>query len=478
MPSADALPKNHLYVLHTSSLFMEPYQTACAATKIGHRVIFNIAYEHWTAPKYEQICADAGFAVLPDPQLGRVWRFRSWVGAKLLALSRRFPSSSLIGFSVQLAGELVSLLCRRRSIDELIKKASPDVVVLTIDVVGYDTPLFVSQAKKYGAGTAVISGSMSNGLEQAEAYYYDKNFHLRGTIGRIVGWAFPKWKRIHKGRALLRLPPGRIVAMEMLGLAPPAPWAVNSGYADAILVESPAMVEYFTRAGLPRQQLRATGTITDDVMAGLLAEPSAKSELCLRYGLDPDKRIILVAVPPNSLIFTGGRPECDFQDYDSLVEFFVNSAAACPDHNVLLALHPSEPREERLKLERAHVKVACEETFKLVPLCDLYIASVSSTIRWAIACGKPVLNYDAYRYRYDDFVDEPGVLITEEQREFICLLRRLTTDCEFFEHVRSMQARRSLLWGTLDGNSGKRLMEALDQISNCARLPGREVCYG
>jgi hypothetical protein len=457
--------KNHLYVLHTSSLFIEPYQAACMAKKIGHRVSFYIAYDHWTAQKYEQVCADSGFVVISDPRVGRIWHFIFRIGKKLIAIARHFPSHSLRGFSSQFIGEFLDLLCRKRNIDAIIRQCDADLVVLTIDVPGYDTGLFVKRARKYGAGTAVISGSMSNGLEQAEVYYHDSNFHLRGVIGAAIVGMFPKWKRVHKGRALLRLPPGRILMLELFGLAPPAPWAVNSGYADAILVESPAMVEYFMRAGLPRHQLRATGTVTDDVMARLLANPAAKRELCSRYGLDPSKRMILVAVPPNSLIFSGGRPECDFQDYDALVEFFVASAAACIDFNVVLALHPSEPYKDRLKHERIHVKVAREKTFELVPLCDLYVASVSSTIRWAIACGKPVLNYDVYRYRYDDFIHEPGVLITEEQHEFLHLLKELTTDADFYEHVCSLQDSRSRLWGTLDGNSGQRLLEALDQVS-------------
>jgi hypothetical protein len=469
MNGARPLLKKHLYVLHTSSLFMEPYQAACMAKKIGHQVSFYIAYDdHWTARKYEQACVEAEFIVLPDPQPGRIWHFISHAGKKLNAIARHFPSYSLIGFSSQFIGEFLGLLCRRRSIDAIIHQSDPDLVVLTIDVPGYDTGLFVKRARKYGAGTAVISDSMSNGLEEAEVYYYDRNFHLRGIIGSAIAWMFPKWKRVHKGCALLRVPPGRILALELFRLAPPVPWAVNSGHADAILVESPALVEYFMRAGLPRHQLRATGTITDDVMARLLANPSAKREFCSRYGLDPSKRMILVAVPPNSFMFTGGRPECDFQDYDALVEFFVASAASCPDSNVVLALHPSEPYQDRLKHERARVKVAREKTFELVPLCDLYVASVSSTIRWAIACGKPVLNYDVYRYRYDDFTQEPGVLITEEQHEFRRLLNKLTTDSDFCERIRSLQKGRSRLWGTLDGNSGQRMLEALDQISSRA----------
>ena len=64
-------------------------------------------------------------------------------------------------------------------------------------------------------------------------------------------------------------------------------------------------------------------------------------------------------------------------------------------------------------------------TAELVPLCDVFVASISSTIRWAIACGKPVVNYDVYRYRYTDFIGVEGVLTCEEQDEFVSVLRRL-----------------------------------------------------
>ena len=59
------------------------------------------------------------------------------------------------------------------------------------------------------------------------------------------------------------------------------------------------------------------------------------------------------------------------------------------------------------------MRIAARKTSELVPLCDLYVASVSSTIRWAIACGKPVVNYDVYRYRYTDFISLDGVLIID-----------------------------------------------------------------
>ena len=76
-------------------------------------------------------------------------------------------------------------------------------------------------------------------------------------------------------------------------------------------------------------------------------------------------------------------------------------------------------------IETANVRIAARRTSELVPLCDLYVASVSSTIRWAIACGKPVINYDVYRYRYTDFLNLEGVLVIEEQNEFREIVQRL-----------------------------------------------------
>ena len=76
-------------------------------------------------------------------------------------------------------------------------------------------------------------------------------------------------------------------------------------------------------------------------------------------------------------------------------------------------------------IERGNVRIGSWKTAEMVPASDIYVASISSTIRWAITCGKPVVNYDVYRYRYTDFLAVPGVLATEEQAEFRAVLQRL-----------------------------------------------------
>ena len=131
---------------------------------------------------------------------------------------------------------------------------------------------------------------------------------------------------------------------------------------------------------------------------------------------------------------------------------------------MVVALHPSVPPADAVKYERYGARVALFNTAELVPLCDIFVASISSTIRWAIACSKPVVNYDVYRYRYTDFAGVKGVLTVEEQSEFVATMRRLASDVDFASGVREEQAAVAPLWGRLDGLSGRRLADLVRQL--------------
>ncbi len=236
-----------------------------------------------------------------------------------------------------------------------------------------------------------------------------------------------------RGKKLIRMPGGRVLAMEWLGWRRLCPGWRAAGDADAIAVESEAMVQFYTAAGLPRQQLVITGSLTDDVLAAAdQNKPARRTALCQELDLPEDKPILLSALPPDTLYMTGGRPQCDFQTYPQLVEFWVKSLAAVKDWNIVILLHPSVSYEAMRYIEEWGVKIARQPTAEVVPLCDLYVTSVSSTIRWAIACGKPVINYDVYRYHYEGFMQVKGVLYTEEQTVFRSCWPRLTTDSNFF----------------------------------------------
>jgi len=110
------------------------------------------------------------------------------------------------------------------------------------------------------------------------------------------------------------------------------------------------------------------------------------------------------------------------------------------------------------------MRIATYRTADLIPLCDFYVASVSSTIRWAIACGKPVINYDVYRYRYTDYLGLKGVLTIEEQDEFLDLLQRIATDSVYRNEIAEFQKIDAPRWGNLDGKAGQRIVGLFDEL--------------
>jgi hypothetical protein len=355
---------------------------------------------------------------------------------------------------------LAELERSRRKIRALLRRFDLAMVVLGGDMVGYDSAIWIREAHARDVRVVVLPSTMSDGLEHAEVYYHDPTHQLTG-INRIVARLYPKWVREHRGKKLLRVPGGRVLAMEWLGLAPPLPWIFNSGFADAIAIESDAMLAYYERCGLTGKQLTVTGTLSDDVLAEAKREAvPRREELYRSLGLPPDRPMLLSPLPPDFLYIAGNRPECEFRQYAELVDYWIASLRAVTTHNIVISLHPSVRYEEMKHIESDRVRIGRQSTSSLVPLADLYVASVSSTIRWAIACGIPVVNYDVYRYRYRDYVDVDGVLNTEDKAQFRDWLAR---DAVFFDEIRARQAKNAPRWGTLDGKSHERILALISE---------------
>ncbi len=355
---------------------------------------------------------------------------------------------------------------RQAAASRLLTGARSELLILGGDMPGYDTSDYIAVARRLGIPVVLIPSTMSNGLEQAEVYYHNPQYQVIGQENELAARRFPRWMRVHRGRKLLRRPGGDILAMEQLGIAPPCPWGFNSGFADAVCAESEEMIDYYLACGLPREQIVDTGSPANDVLAEYAATaPQRRSELLRDLGLTDARPLIIAALPPDFLYLDGGRPECDFRKYDDLVAFWHRSLTSLDNCNVLLSLHPSVSPEAFRHLETNNLRIGPGNTASLVPLGDLYVASVSSTIRWAIACGKPVINYDVYRYRYTDYLRVPGVATMEEQAEFVAELKRMANDLEYRRKRTLQQQSVADRWGRLDGLAGRRLLELFQKLT-------------
>lgn len=371
-----------------------------------------------------------------------------------------------------------TMLTRAAVCHAVLAQRSWASIVMCEDNVELDTSIWVDVARQFRIQSVIVPYTISNTAEFAESYVGFAPYQVETTAcNRIVARLFPAWKLDYKGRQFLRTDCTKIVAVEQLGLAPPNPWLLNSGQVDAIAVESDAMYDYYRAAGIPKHQLVTTGSLADDVLASTLANASTRRDRLLGgLGLTDDRPLLVCALPPDQKTFD--RPGCEFADFDDLMEFWGNCLAGLTGWNVVIRPHPKTPFYRVEALRQKGLAVSDEDTAALVPLCDLYLGSVTATIRWAIACGKPVLNYDVYQYGYEDYRGVEGVLLVNTREQFRTTLAAFTGKSDLLERMADVQRRDSARWGLLDGKSGTRVVALLRGESRGEKSFSRESVEG
>jgi hypothetical protein len=350
---------------------------------------------------------------------------------------------------------------QRRQLDQsrnLLTFADVQMLVFPEDNVEFATAALILAGHERGVPSVVVPYTICNAAEPAESYFASGPHQAHSFFNRSAAKAFPRWVYRHRGRDLIRLPAAEVRAKEQFGLAPPLPWVFNSGAADAIVVESAALKDYYVRAGLPAEQLRVLGSIRLDDLAALHRQaPAERRRLLDRFGWADEGPLIVTAVPPDQRPWA--RPGCEFTTYQDLVAFWVAALADLPGCRVVINPHPRVDARALYRLERGHVRVVEEDVARLIPLCDLYVASVSATIPMALACGKPVVNYDVYRYGYDDFAASSLVDTAVDRAGYRAALHAWQESVR-----RGRTGSPEPQWGPLDGLSGARFIDLLDEL--------------
>lgn len=341
---------------------------------------------------------------------------------------------------------------------KLIQRRALDAVLIPEDIVGSTWPVAVAAAHHCHIPALVLPYTLANREEAVQSLKNEEAFQTR--TNQIAADSFPAWRYRNGEIDIVRLPSAHIFAHQELGIAPPDPWMMNSGYADRILVDSAASLEYFAAGDIPRERMVIVGSVSQDRMFSLQRHKQQHLEqLRSELGLSGDKPLLLISGCPNQLAAV--VPFCEFQTMEQLAGFIGRTVEVLAnDYHLVVRPHPNYV-EFGAMLERYGVRSTMTATASLVPLADLFIAFASATIRWAIACGVASINYDVFHYGYGDFAAAKGVVSVQASTDFARLVAEMSPDSSRRQQLAEIAARDCAEWSMMDGGAILRIEEEI-----------------
>ncbi len=385
------------------------------------------------------------------------------VAPAAVGLARRVPSALWPqAFTAARRGEDATLVYRRflSFFSRTIAQFEIDAAIIPEDIVGPVWPVLVRAAHDAGIPVVVLPYTLANQSEAIQSLKSQPAFQTANNA--IANHLYPAW-RFHQGDIdIVRLPSEHILAHEALGITPPDPWMMNSGYADKILVDSRASFDYFLAGGIPAEQMAIAGSVSQDRMF----EQRRNYEAALQavrdeLGVGGRKPLLLVSGCPNQL--SAPVPHCEFKTIDEVARFVGESVSPLAEHyHLVVRPHPNFP-EFGAMLAPFGVTSTMAPTASLVPLADVFVAFASATIRWAIACAIPTINYDVFHYGYGDFASARGVVSVDASREFRHRVRSLTPGSSALGELSARAREDSDYWSLMDGRSVARIEDQIQQ---------------
>jgi hypothetical protein len=341
-----------------------------------------------------------------------------------------------------------------------IREHRIDVLLLPEDVVGYTWPLLIKAGHEKGIPSLVFPYTLANREEPLRSLKDAEHFQTR--LNPPMARMFKRWRWQDETMDIMRLPFEHVFAHEMLRVSPPDPWTMNSGFANRICVDSPASYEYFKDAGIPASKMEVTGSASQDKMQQLRARKAESlRELRATLGLEGDKPLLLVSGAPEQL--AGEVPGCEFPTMEAIGDFVGECLQPLGElYHLVVRPHPNYARFGAM-LEPWGFRSTDIPTSRLVPIADLFVAFASSTIRWAISCAVPTVNYDVFHYGYGDFAAARGVHSVQGKEEFRDAVARLTPGSAAYADLAARIAADSAQWSMMDGHCVDRIEAAIQR---------------
>lgn len=358
----------------------------------------------------------------------------------------------------------VLLRSKKKRMRALLSKYSGIRAIVTIGDrhVGFETAL-IALGNKLGIPTLIVPFAMSFPQAAAEPRFRQSNFKkmygVYSITAKCIATLFPKWVYLYKGEPIFFRPPTEGLAAVCFGMMPKSPWIIGGGKAKKMAVESDAVRSMLIEQGMVTDKMVVTGKPSLDSIAKQLGHIDTR-KIREDHGLSGEERMILCSVPQ-----LAEHDLLPWKEHWEEMEFLFSTLAQQPNVKLVLSLHPKSDKSKYIPLAtKCGAMITDHRIYGVLPACDLFVASYSSTLAQAIALRKPSVVVDFYGLDYPLYKNTPGVTIVKTHEEFYPALTRLLEDDNAYANAVSDLQTQESRWAILDGHNTERVVAELQNL--------------
>lgn len=350
--------------------------------------------------------------------------------------------------------------------NKILQKVSPDILIVAED--GITGNLFLIEAARR-KGVIVLDCPYGFGTRydlETDLYRKEHQEILRiasGGTGKLIKQNYPQWIKKGAYEGAIMFNPEYIIGLERAGVSLNDAWVIHGGKANRIAVESEAMMAHYLKEGIPKKKLALTGTPYCDILYNAIYMDNNRTQAFDNSTyINSNKITILVSWPPNYDLDRGHL--LDFDNYEALTVDVFSFLGSLDGINVLVSLHPAVDLSVSTLINGTGCNIINGNIINHIAACDIYLTYFSSTIRWAIAAAKPVINYDFYKAELKEYDGVSSVFTVQSKEDFEKITLLLATNKQEYKKAAENQKKLSSYWGMLDGKNCERIYQISEEL--------------